>query len=87
MSSTSRRSQTPRTGTTAAGARAADRDTDARTRHSILARLDRIDVWSMPFVFVGIIGTGFLFAFYDVCCSRSPSPIGSSGSTGCRSRR
>ena len=30
---------------------------------SILARLDRISVWSLPFIF---IGTGFLFAFYDV---------------------
>src|SRR6202046_1928311 len=37
-----------------------------QTARSILARLDRIDVWSMPFWFVGIIGTGFLFAFYDV---------------------
>jgi MFS transporter, putative metabolite:H+ symporter len=33
---------------------------------SVLARLDRIDVWSMPFLFIGIIGAGFLFAFYDV---------------------
>ncbi len=38
----------------------------AHTPRSILARLDRISVWSMPFIFVGIIGTGFLFAFYDV---------------------
>jgi putative MFS transporter len=36
------------------------------TPRSILARLDRIDVWSMPFLFIGIIGAGFLFAFYDV---------------------
>jgi MFS family permease len=36
------------------------------TPRSILARLDRINVWSMPFLFIGIIGTGFLFAFYDV---------------------
>ena len=36
------------------------------TPKSILARLDRIDVWSMPFLFVGIIGLGFLFTFYDV---------------------
>ncbi|MBV9804591.1 MAG: hypothetical protein JO130_15425, partial [Solirubrobacterales bacterium] len=36
------------------------------TPKSILARLDRISVWSMPFIFVGIIGTGFMFAFYDV---------------------
>jgi len=33
---------------------------------AVLARLDRIDVWSMPFLFIGIIGLGFLFAFYDV---------------------
>jgi MFS transporter, putative metabolite:H+ symporter len=32
----------------------------------VLARLDRIDVWSMPFLFVGVIGLGFLFTFYDV---------------------
>ena len=39
---------------------------EAHTPHGILARLDRINVWSMPFMFIGIIGTGFLFAFYDV---------------------
>jgi MFS family permease len=38
----------------------------AHTPQSILARLDRIDVWSMPFLFIGIIGLGFMFAFYDV---------------------
>ncbi len=38
----------------------------ALTPRSILARLDRIDAWSMPFLFVGIIGLGFMFAFYDV---------------------
>ncbi|HEX3690616.1 MAG TPA: MFS transporter [Solirubrobacteraceae bacterium] len=32
----------------------------------VLARLDRLDVWSMPLLFVGIIGIGFLFTFYDV---------------------
>ena len=32
----------------------------------VLARLDRIDAWSMPVLFVGIIGLGFLFTFYDV---------------------
>ncbi len=36
------------------------------TAASILARLDRIDVWSLPFLFIGIIGTGFLFTFYDI---------------------
>jgi putative MFS transporter len=33
---------------------------------SVLARLDRLDVWAMPFLFIGIIGLGFLFTFYDV---------------------
>src|ERR1700750_583943 len=36
------------------------------TPSSILARLDRIDVWSLPFLFMGIIGAGFLFTFYDI---------------------
>ena len=46
-----------------------DADTGADRRHtpaSILARLDRIDVWSLPFLFIGILGTGFLFTFYDI---------------------
>ena len=41
-------------------------DERALSPQSVLARLDRIDAWSMPFLFLGIIGTGFLFAFYDV---------------------
>ena len=32
----------------------------------VLARLDRIDTWSLPFVFIGVIGLGFLFTFYDI---------------------
>src|SRR3954465_2675827 len=32
----------------------------------VLARLDRIDTWSLPFVFIGVIGVGFLFTFYDI---------------------
>jgi hypothetical protein len=32
-------------------ARPLNQDTDARIRQRILARLDRIDVWSMPFLF------------------------------------
>jgi MFS family permease len=46
-----------------------DADAGAGRRHtpaSILARLDRIDVWSLPFLFIGILGTGFLFTFYDI---------------------
>ena len=57
MSSTSTSGRLVRTGAPPAG---------AQTPKSILARLDRISVWSLPFMFIGIIGTGFLFAFYDV---------------------
>src|ERR1700748_537772 len=32
----------------------------------LLARLDRIDTWSLPFMFIGVIGLGFLFTFYDI---------------------
>ena len=42
------------------------REATCHTPASILARLDRIDVWSLPFLFIGIIGTGFLFTFYDI---------------------
>jgi MFS family permease len=34
--------------------------------NAIVARLDRIDVWSLPYLFIGIIGLGFLFTFYDI---------------------
>jgi putative MFS transporter len=32
----------------------------------IMARLERIDVWSLASVFIGVIGLGFLFIFYDI---------------------
>ena len=32
----------------------------------LIARLDRISVWSLPGLFIGIIGVGFLFTFYDI---------------------
>src|SRR5690242_5474136 len=32
----------------------------------VLARLDRIDTWSLPWLFIGVIGLGFLFTFYDI---------------------
>jgi MFS transporter, putative metabolite:H+ symporter len=32
----------------------------------LIARLDRIPVWSLPGLFVGIIGVGILFTFYDI---------------------
>src|SRR3954447_10677140 len=43
--------------------------TAARPRISsrdVLARLDRIDSWSLPHLFIGVIGLGFLFTFYDI---------------------
>jgi putative MFS transporter len=33
---------------------------------ALVARLDRIDTWSLPWLFVGVIGLGFLFTFYDI---------------------
>ena len=32
----------------------------------VIARQDRIQVWSLPYLFVFIIGIGFLFTFYDI---------------------
>ena len=32
----------------------------------VIARLERIDVWSLSFLYIGIIGLGFLFTFYDI---------------------
>ncbi len=32
----------------------------------IIARQDRIPVWSLPYLYVGIIGIGFLFTFFDI---------------------
>ena len=37
-----------------------------KTPGTLIARLDRIPVWSLPGLFVGIIGVGFLFTFYDI---------------------
>ncbi|HEX6799432.1 MAG TPA: MFS transporter [Ktedonobacterales bacterium] len=33
---------------------------------AVVARQDRIQVWSLPYLFVFIIGIGFLFTFYDI---------------------
>jgi putative MFS transporter len=33
---------------------------------AIISRLDRIPVWSLSTIFIGIIGLGFLFTFYDI---------------------
>jgi hypothetical protein len=32
----------------------------------VIARLDRLSVWSLPRLFIGVIGAGFLFTFYDI---------------------
>ena len=32
----------------------------------VIARLDRLSVWSLPRLFIAIIGVGFLFTFYDI---------------------
>jgi putative MFS transporter len=32
----------------------------------VLARLDRLSVWSLPNLFIGVIGVGFLFTFFDI---------------------
>src|SRR3954449_2187483 len=32
----------------------------------VISRLDRIDSWSLPYMFIGVIGLGFLFTFYDI---------------------
>ncbi len=48
------------------GENATGADTPSDAAKRVLARLDRLDVWSMPLLFVGIIGLGFLFTFYDV---------------------
>ena len=33
---------------------------------AVIARLDRLSVWSLPYLFIGVIGVGFLFTFYDI---------------------
>ncbi len=36
------------------------------TGAALVARQDRIPVWSLDYLFIGIIGVGFLFTFYDI---------------------
>jgi MFS family permease len=50
----------PRTRTGEPGAAASGR------ANQLLGRLERIDIWSLPFMFIGILGLGFLFTFYDI---------------------
>src|SRR5438876_1160614 len=32
----------------------------------VIARQDRIPIWSLSYLFIGIIGIGFLFTFFDI---------------------
>ena len=36
------------------------------TGASVIARQDRIPIWSLSYLFIGIIGVGFLFTFFDI---------------------
>ncbi|QDP95914.1 MFS transporter [Microlunatus elymi] len=47
---------------------AAQPSTDSRERSGpgIIARLERLQVWSLSYGFIIIIGLGFLFTFYDI---------------------
>ncbi|WP_138444731.1 MFS transporter [Sinomonas susongensis] len=38
----------------------------APTGQQVVARLERLEVWSLSYLFIGIIGLGFLFTFYDI---------------------
>ena len=38
----------------------------APSGQQIVARLERLEVWSLSYLFIGIIGLGFLFTFYDI---------------------
>jgi putative MFS transporter len=51
---------------TATPARGAGSAAPRDESRALIARLDRIDAWSLPYLFIGIIGLGFLFTFYDI---------------------
>jgi putative MFS transporter len=36
------------------------------TAAAVIARMDRIPIWSLSYLFIGIIGVGFLFTFFDI---------------------
>ena len=40
---------------------------------AVIARLDRIPIWSLSYLFIGIIGIGFLFTFLDLFHYSAPS--------------
>src|SRR5437868_13297755 len=40
--------------------------TSSSTAAAVIARQDRIPIWSLSYLFIGIIGIGFLFTFFDI---------------------
>jgi len=36
------------------------------TAAAVIARQDRIPIWALSYLFIGIIGIGFLFTFFDI---------------------
>ncbi len=38
----------------------------ALSPRQVVARLDRIPIWSLPYLFIWVIGIGFLFTFFDI---------------------
>ncbi len=40
--------------------------TTSSTGAAVIARQDRIPIWSLSYLFIGIIGVGFLFTFFDI---------------------
>jgi putative MFS transporter len=65
--------------------------TSSSSASALIARQDRIPIWSLSYLFIGIIGVGFLFTFFDIfdinvsfiqtCtqivsgCTAAPNPI------------
>ena len=39
---------------------------EEKNASEIIARLDRLPVWSLPATFIAVLGTGFLFTFFDI---------------------
>ena len=39
--------------------------TGSSSAAGVIARQDRIPIWSLSYLFIGIIGVGFLFTFLD----------------------
>jgi MFS transporter, putative metabolite:H+ symporter len=41
-------------------------DAASNSAAALIARQDRIPIWSLSYLFIGIIGVGFLFTFFDI---------------------